>query len=162
MIVTKRLTIQWCRAKKDAYEQHVAWLNDPENVRYSEQRHLRHTIETQDLYAAEHEDFREVFYGNQLVGTISADLDMGNSVANVGILIGKKYWGDGIGSEAWKGFCDHLLNTGVRKIEAGMMSINRGMIKICQKYEMFEEGRLAQHFLLDDLLVDQVNYGKFR
>ena len=161
MIVTKRLTIRPTRGDREALAKQVSWLNDPETVQYSEQRHEKHTVDTQAVYVSTG-GFHEIYYGNDMVGTIKVYTDRPNSVSNVGILIGKKYWGDGLGSEAWAGFCDHLLHNGTRKIEAGMMSINRGMIKVCQKTGMYEEGRLLDRFYVDEMLVDQVNYGKFR
>ena len=146
---------------KEALTKQVEWLNDPVNVRYSEQRHLKHSLDSQAVYACMG-GFHEVYFGNDLVGTIKVHTDAENSVSNVGILIGRKYWGYGFATEAWTGFCDWLLANGTRKIEAGMMSINRGMIKVCQKYEMHEEGRLFEHFYVEGSVVDQVNYGKFR
>lgn len=91
-------------------DQHVAWLNDPEVVRYSEQRHKRHTLETQHSYV-------NGVWSNpgswiwlickptplDAIGTITAHCDENNKVANMGILIGEKTaWGQGYGSEAWR------------------------------------------------------------
>ena len=170
MISTKRLEIHFSapidRPTK-SIETQVRWLNDPEIVRYSEQRHKKHNLETQKSYlghfVSSGNKFGEVYLDVKLIGTVTAYIDKPNSVANVGILIGEKsIWGQGYGHEAWRGFCNYLLDNGARKIEAGMMGINFGMIHICRKYGMQQEGRLTDHFWIKDQLVDLVMFGKTR
>src|SRR5262249_9738362 len=113
----------------------VGWLNDPEIVRYSEQRHKRHTHQTQREYITTHPGvFLEIHNDEHFIGTISAYIDSNNMVADVGILIGCKFiWGKGCGTQAWFLFCDLLLKSNVRKIEAGHMASNHGMSRICEK-----------------------------
>ena len=147
----------------------VRWLNDPDVVKYSEQRHFRHTAGTQLDYlnkfpAIGH--YREIYYGGKFIGTMAAYVDRENSVADLGILIGdKEYWGKGLGTEAWQAFCDYLINNGIRKIEAGMMGCNFGMVKICRKTHMEEEGRRWSHFLVDfhgqPVATDLIQYARF-
>lgn len=161
-IATKRLLITPPTLERSRIVKQIGWLNDHENVRYSEQRHKRHTVATQLEYLQMGEFIGEISFGNDLVGTISAKLDRPNSVADIGILIGKKFWGDGIGLEAWAAFCDHLLAHGTRKVEAGMMANNFGMIGVCRKYGMINEGRKYDHFLFGEELIDATYFGKGR
>lgn len=146
----------------------INWLNDPDVVRYSEQRHKRHTIGTQLDYIRsflDHPDniLREVLLGENMIGTISAYVDTKNRIADVGVLIGHGYQGKGYGYEAWRIFCDNLLDrVGMRKIEAGCMSINEPMIKVMKKYGMGEEGRRMSHFMVNGMYSDLVLYGRFR
>jgi RimJ/RimL family protein N-acetyltransferase len=164
-IATKRLTL----TKSDGVGPHlkrmVQWLNDPVVVQYSEQRHQVHTEETQQEYIADGPDiFREIHtHQGRFIGTITANIDRPNSVADVGILIGEKEeWGKGYGFEAWKGFCDHLLTHGIRKIEAGTMRNNRSMRVIFNRYDMVQEGIRFDHFLYDkETYSDMLLYGKF-
>ena len=164
-IVTKHLTL----VKSNVSNQHlnlmVAWLKDPDVVRWSEQRHQHHDIETQRQYISDGTDiFREIHtHQSHFIGTITACIDRDNSVADVGILIGeKKEWGKGYGFEAWKGFCDHLLTNGMRKIEAGTMSRNKPMLRIFSKYGMTYEGVRNDHFVLSkEETADMFLYGKF-
>lgn len=140
----------------------VRWLNDPDVVRYSEQRHKHHTEETQLDYLTNGPDvFREIYLEDRFIGTISAYIDHPNSVADVGILIGeKKEWGKGLGFEAWEAFCDSLFKVGIRKIEAGHMAGNHSMMQICRKYEMHDEGRRLKHFIHNGWPTDVVMWGK--
>lgn len=122
-------------------DDHVKWLNDPEVVRYSEQRHKRHTLESCHAYVNEiatNPDSHiwsveakvgavvEAKAGTVIVGdgtaktteyyasigTITAHVDRPNGVANVGILIGEKsFWGKGYGQESWLIVCNWLFDT---------------------------------------------------
>lgn len=143
------------------------WLNRPETVRYSGQRHKKHTMRSQKAYI-------KSFYGqpamlrgiyrkdNQvMIGSITAYFDEHNGLANVGILIGFAK-GQGFGREAWGAFCDRLFDQGIRKIEAGCMSVNKAMMAVCQGYQMVEEGRQFKHFSIDSYHCDLVHWGRFR
>lgn len=144
----------------------VEWLNDPEVMRYSEQRHKTHTIKTQAEYLGSFQwpnIHKYILSEGALLGSITAHVDPHNGVADVGILIGDKYrWGNGYGLEAWSAFCDYLLSLGLRKIEAGCMAHNRGMTNICFRYGMKEEGRRSDHFMLNNKPSDMILFGKFR
>jgi RimJ/RimL family protein N-acetyltransferase len=154
-----------------ALEAQVDWLNDPEVVRYSEQRHKIHTVESQIAYVmsflGSQHTLRSIVIddGNTglFIGSLTAYIDPYNSVANVGILIGHKAsWGKGYGTEAWIMFCNSLFESGIRKIEAGCMSINVGMIEICRKYKMEREGTRPEHFVYQGLGCSLLQFGKFR
>lgn len=143
----------------------VGWLNDPCVVKFSEQRHKSHNIKTQKEYlkSFKTEDiYWGIWTGSKLIGTITAHIDLDNGVANVGIMVGdKSFWRKGVGYVAWKRTCDHLMRTSIRKIEAGCMSLNGGMVAICQKYGMVEEGRQSDHFIFEGGTADLIHWGKF-
>lgn len=147
--------------------QHVAWLNDPEVVRYSEQRHIRHTLQTQVEYVSHFPNTPDIIWlikqDDSDIGTITAMLDNMNGVANMGILIGEKsVWGKGYGTEAWVKVMCWLFDTGIRKIEAGFALPNTGMRRICNKSGMKYEGSRPDHFLIDGKPEYLDLYGKFK
>ena len=164
VITTKRLVIRPSARDDAAINTMCKWLNNPDITRYSERRHKYHTHQTQFNYISVHLDtFREIYLGDELIGTINATEDEHNEVADVGIMIGdKSRWGQGYGLEAWAGYCDNLLNDGMRKIESGTMTHNLGMVHIFRKYGMYYEGRRQAHFLCGKETVDMVLWGKFR
>ena len=140
-------------------DEHVSWLNDPEVVRYSEQRHKRHTLESTHIYV---NDFwtssGSYIWGiyiqgadiHMLIGTITAHCDKHNGVANVGIMIGNKdQWGYGYGIEAWDAVCDWLFRIGMRKVEAGCHYENRPMRNLAKLCGMELEGVRHDHFVVD-------------
>lgn len=148
--------------------QQVQWLNDPEVVKYSEQRHHIHTLESQRLYYksfAGSNLFLAIYIGDEMIGTMTVYTDDYNGIANVGILIGDKTkWGLGYGLEAWRAVCNRLLATGTRKIVAGCMEINQPMMSICSRYGMLQEAKLPDHFIYDikHSPVAIIHWGKFK
>jgi RimJ/RimL family protein N-acetyltransferase len=149
----------------------VGWLNDNEITKYSEQRHIKHTVRSQMSYMRRASRYLWGLSttclwgiwrmdGVCIIGSITATFDAPNDIANIGILIGdKENMGRGYGYEAWEALCDHLP---VRKIEAGCMAINRPMMSICSKYGMMEEGRQEDHFIVGDTTCDLVHWGKLK
>lgn len=163
IIKTRRLFIQPPGLQREVLRKQVEWLNDPTTMMFSEQRHRKHTLNTQVQYISSitypHKIW-EVFHGGVLVGTMTAYVDLNNGVADIGILIGKEHWGKGYGKEAWAGVCNDLGENGIRKVEAGCMGANYGMIRICRSFEMEEEGRRKDHFLIGKEYSDLVMFGK--
>jgi len=141
------------------------WLNDPEVVQYSEHRHLTHSSITQINYHREMIANGSAYFAicdPDMIGTISARMDQPNKVAQVGILIGDKTkWGKDYGFQAWKAMGDWLFEGGIRKIEAGCMATNYGMISVFLKYGMLFEAYIPGHFLVGEEEVAEVRYGKF-
>lgn len=145
------------------------WLNDPEIVKYSEQRHQEHTPESQrDYWRSTATVEPNYIYTIHTIdpcgpiGSVAVRVDSHNNVANVGIMIGDKtQWGKGYGFEAWECVCNYLIiEKKIRKIEAGTMSLNASMIRICIKYGMRHEAIVQDHFLLDGRPVSMHLYGK--
>jgi [ribosomal protein S5]-alanine N-acetyltransferase len=147
-------------------QQHINWLNDPNVARYSEQRHRRHTLATQSRYLQSKTELQPIWLirikNNGLsddLGTIGANVDSYNQVADMEILIGEKaLWGHGYGTEAWRAVMNYLF-TYVRKIEAGCMQDNDGMCEVCTKTGMRYEGFRLGHFLLNGQPHNLVMYG---
>ena len=167
-IETQRLRLV-AFSEKHLVERYVSWLNDPEVVRYSEQRHSTHTLEscrefwksfdgTPNLYWA----IEEAATGRH-IGNIDTHIDAPNQVADVGIVLGEKeIWGVGYGGEAWNGVLEYLLGTGgMRKVTAGTMVTNAGMLGIMRKAGMVEEGRRQKNYLLDGDEVDLILVARF-
>ena len=169
LIRSRRLNIESLERHKRtdaALREMVGWLNDITTMAHSEQRHMRHTVESQLIYI---EMFQgdNILYGvysnDNLIGTVSTYVDKPNNIVNVGILIGDRgHWRQGFGFEAWKAVCDNQFKyKNRRKVEAGCAADNRAMMSICSHYGMTEEGRQDNHFLCAGIPVDLVHWGKF-
>jgi len=143
----------------------VRWLNDPQVVKYSEQRHKVHTTDTQRRYLNSigwPSEYRVICLKERPIGTILATIDPINSVADLGILIGEKEeWSKGYGLEAWRAVTAHLFDYGIRKIEAGCMDENKPMVKLCIKSYMDFEGSRKKHFLLNKIQTNMLLWGKY-
>ena len=166
MFRTERLTIKPRLIDRDV-EREVNWLNDPYVVQYSEQRHRKHTIESQIAYISSFslsndKLLYEIRRDGILIGSISAIIDRNNAVADMGILIGDTfYWDQGLGSEAWNAFSAHLITDhNIRKLEAGCMALNFGMVNVAKKSGMRVEGTRPNHFLFEGVGADLVMFGR--
>jgi ribosomal-protein-alanine N-acetyltransferase len=158
---------------------YVAWLNDPIVVKWSEQRHRNHTLESCQSYLGSFpknrgeigseftDEFLAIISDDPKlghIGNISTSVDKENCVADLSILIGeRRAWGMGFGLETWRLLMDHLLTKlQMRKVTAGTMSANVPMLKVMDKSGMTIEGRRAEQFVLDNGTADLVYAGKFR
>jgi ribosomal-protein-alanine N-acetyltransferase len=142
------------------------WLNDPEVVRYSEQRHKKHDPHSQNNYICSfvHGEFKEIMLDNEPIGTITGRIDRNNGTADMGILIGeKRHWGNGYGTTAWALMMSDLFSSNlVRKVEAGCMNTNLAMMMIFVKTGMKPEGRRKDHFLFNGSPCDMNLWAKWR
>lgn len=167
-ISTNRLTL---RPLTKATSRNLTWLRDPDVVRYSQQRHLDHTLSSQVRYINSFFG-RSHLWGIYLVesgnhiGNLSAANDEPNNVSVVGIMIGETaFWGKGYAGEAWKAACGWLLDTNggdVRKLEAGCARNNEAMLKIIRGSGFKQEGELLNHLLIDSAPVSAVLFGRMR
>lgn len=167
---TERLTLRPFDTARHLTAQYVAWLNDPDVVRYSEQRHKSHTLESCRAFAESFDEGPSRLWAIERrdddahMGNIHADIDTHNSLADVAVLIGNRYaWGHGFGLEAWNAVLNWLINEGdIRKVVAGCMKSNRAMVRIMQKSGMSPDGERKAQYLLDGHPEDIVFCAKFR
>lgn len=146
-------------------DEHVRWLNDPELMQFSEQRHYRHTLRSQISYAGRDSPDRHLWLircGTTDIGTISAYVDDNNKNANLGILIGKKeYQGQGFAAEAWCTVIDWLFSEGYHKVECGCREDNEPMKRLAMTTGFELEAQISQHFKVGDEFRDLVLFGRF-
>lgn len=147
---------------------YVGWLNDPEVVRFSNQRFQTHDLNSCRSYFASFDRSANLFVSikrldGQAIGTMSVYRSLAHGTADVGIMIGERSaWGGGFGQDAWDTLLRWLLNQpDLRKVTAGTLGCNKGMLKLMERSEMSLEGtRLAQE-LVDGKPQDILLYGKF-
>jgi [ribosomal protein S5]-alanine N-acetyltransferase len=163
VLTTERLTLLPF-SDKHLTDHYVGWLNDRDVTRYSEQRHHRHDKDKCQAYARSVREDGHHFWAVEEtaharhVGNITASIDRPNGLADVAIMIGEKdAWGKGYGTEAFVAACRYLLGDGgMRKVTAGTMAANAAMIGIMRKAGMVDDGRRANHFLLEGKPADLV------
>lgn len=163
ILLSKRLRLRpmgWA-----AEQDYSHWLNDPEVVKFSEQRHKRHTPKSCRTYIEsfnhETDHIWAIHLGDKHIGNITAHRDVHNGLANLGILIGAKdEWGKGFGTEAWGAVIEWAGKIGVRRVEAGCMEANVGMMVVCLENGMKAHETIPDHFLLNGAPVSLVIFGK--
>lgn len=153
----------------DITDAYLGWLSDPEVTRFSNQRFRTHTRESCELYLASFAGTPNLFVSvrdkadDRAIGTMTAYRNPHHGTCDVGIMIGARdYWGGGYGQEAWNLFTGWLLETaGVRKLTAGCLAANGGMVKLMERSGMVPDGVRKGQELVDGQPVDIVHYAKF-
>lgn len=148
---------------------YVGWLNDPEVVRYSEQRHRRHSMASCEAYfdsfAGSADHFLAIeseAFGH--IGNIGVSIDSPNGVADVSIIVGERpVWGKGFASKAWCAVVEELLrHQPIRKVTAGTMSVNEPMLRLMARSGMAVEAVRRRHFIWEGREVDFVLAAAFK
>ncbi len=170
VIKTERLLLEPL-SEKYLTQEYVGWLNNPKVVRYSEQRHHKHTMESCREYIKSFHETPNYIWAISVVGAnlehignISAYVNLENKIADIGILIGKsEVWGMGYGTEAWSAVCNYLLyKLELRKVTGGAVSTNTAMLKLMKKIGMIEDGRRIRHYIWEGKEVDIIHMAIFR
>lgn len=169
-------TIELGRARIAPFAAHhlgpryVGWLNDPEVVRYSEQRHRAHDLASCEAYFRSVQASGNLFLAIEAVdpalghvGNMTASFDLPNRTCDLSIMVGEAAArGTGIGSLAWCAMVDWLLGPGgQRRVTAGTMAENRAMLALMAKSGMTIDAVRPRAFLLGEREVDMVMAVRF-
>lgn len=140
---------------------YVSWLNDPEVVRFSQQKHRQHTLDSCRSYvdSMRGSPFWAIEVDGQHVGNISVAVDYHNEAADISILIGERaIWGQGYGLQAWQAAVASMRQMGSRLITGGCMATNKGMLRVMEKAEMKPYFVRKNYFCDNDQYVDSIHY----
>jgi RimJ/RimL family protein N-acetyltransferase len=162
------LTDLYLFRETDITENYINWLNDPEVMKFSEQRFKQHDFASCYEYYKSFQNSNNLFisivdsYSKSSIGTMTVYFDVNHKVADIGILIGNRdFWGKGIGKEAWNGVMDLLFTqTKIRKVTGGTLSCNHIMINIMKNSGMHDEVR-RNHVLVNRQEFDVLYFAKF-
>jgi ribosomal-protein-alanine N-acetyltransferase len=153
----------------DINDDYISWLNDKNVMKYSNQRFLVHSMDSCLQYHAAFEGSDNLFMGirrlsdNELIGTLTAYVSSNHGTVDVGIMIGNQsVWGMGYGLDAWITMTNWLLaRQNIRKLTAGTLACNVGMIKLMERSEMILEATRKSQEIIDERPVDILCYVKF-
>lgn len=154
----------------DITDEYVGWLNDKEVVRFSEQRHHVHTLESCQVYFSSINESDDLFFAiidqrlGRHIGNVSCIMDYKNLVADIAILIGvKECWGRGLATEIYRELALFILQEkDFRKVTAGTMSVNRSMLAVLKNAGFETEAVRTRHVLVDGQEVDLILTARFR
>lgn len=169
-LTTERLKLTPFNLDRHLTQAYVAWLNDPNVVRFSEQRHRHHDLDTcrqfqQSMSSGGHFVWAiEIAQTGQHIGNLAIYIDRNNEVGDLTIMIGEpSAMKKGYGVEASTVVCHWLFTAGgLRKVTAGTMSTNKAMLNVMDKIGMHEEGRRKKQFLCEGQEVDFVLAASFK
>ncbi len=153
----------------DISEAYLGWLRDPAVVRFSSQRLRIHTLESCQAYLASFSESTNHFLAicdrtsGSMLGTLTVYRSVPHGTADIGIMVGERQtWGKGIGAEAFCLVLSALKASGaIRKVTAGTLAVNQGMVRIMEKAGMRHEATRHAQEMLDGTPVDVVYYATF-
>jgi ribosomal-protein-alanine N-acetyltransferase len=149
---------------------YLNWLNDPEVLRFSNQRFRQHARENCLSYLATFNETSNYFLAiyeresGRMIGTMTAYVNENHGTADMGILVGDRaVWGRGMGCDAWCTLLTFLLNVrGLRKVTGGTLACNLGMIKVMERSGMRLEAVREAQEIVEGKPQDALYYAKFR
>jgi [ribosomal protein S5]-alanine N-acetyltransferase len=149
---------------------YLAWLNDPQVVRFSNQRFCVHTLDSARHYVASFAGSANLFLairlleGGQMIGTMTAYISEHHRTADMGLLIGDRCcWGKGYGSEAWSVLMSYLFDSlNLRKITGGTVRANVGMRLIMERAGMHQEAVRSRQEIVEGVEEDVLYFARFR
>lgn len=155
--------------ENDITNEYVEWLNNPEVVRFSNQRFVNHSIESSLHYLHSFTDTENLYLSikdivtKRLIGSLTAYIDSNHGTADMGLMIGNpEVWGKGFGFEAWTKLMEYLLNTEkIRKVTGGTLATNLGMVKIMERSGMHLEATRYKQEIVDGSPVDILYFARF-
>jgi len=85
-------------------------------------------------------------------------------IVDIGIMVGEKScWGQGLATDILMSMCRYSFEVlGARKLSAGAVSDNVGVLKAFSKIGFFEEGRLRKKVFVEGKYIDHVLLGCFQ
>jgi len=153
----------------DLNDVYVDWLNDPQVMRFSNQRFIRHSRESCTRQLAGFKGSPNLVFSLRLqsddraIGTMTAYRSIHHGTADVAILVGDtSVWGQGHGQDAWNTLTDWLVERpGMRKVTAGTLACNQGMRRLAERSGMQLEGARRAQELVDGRPWDMLYYARF-
>lgn len=144
--------------KRHLNENYISWLNDIDVVRYSEQRHQKHSFESCIAHIERQKKYGNYFLAIEVVekkvrhvGNLGISVNSENNIADLSILVGDKtVWGTGVASRAWSLALKVLLfNLNFRMVTAGTMEVNTSMIRLMKRSGMNIDSILPGRFIFE-------------
>jgi RimJ/RimL family protein N-acetyltransferase len=167
-IIGERLNLRLFK-ESDISDDYISWLNDPDVVKFSNQRFKLHNRKTCEAFFNSINSSDAIFLAithiesEEVVGTMTVYFSINHETADIGIMLGNKsFWNQGLGEEAWGMMMKFLLEKRcVRKVTGGTLSCNQGMMRIFEKVGMVSDGVRKDHEIIDGKPYDIVYFAKF-
>ncbi len=126
---------------------YLSWLNDKTHMRFSRQQFNSHSVrscsEYIESFIGTNNHFLSIKVNQELIGT--ATLYFEGNEANIGILIGKEYSGEGLGRRAWNMLTEEIApSLGARKVIGGTLEPNKAMVSLFEGSGMKMESRIHE------------------
>ncbi|WP_350344484.1 GNAT family protein [Proteinivorax tanatarense] len=155
--------------RQDDLHQALAYVNEPETKKNlnpgipypytleDEKNWLEMNSATKDIYSFAIETIEDDKY---IGGCGVNSIDWKNSVATIGIFIGKEHRGKGYGTDAFRVLVDFAFNqVNINKLSIRVISFNKRAIACYKKCGFMVEGTLRQEVYRDGKYYDNIAMG---
>lgn len=104
-----------------------------------------------------------IVYGPRVIGGLSLHVNAEHETGELGYLLGKRWWGQGLATEAARAVVDWgFRRFGLHKVYARAHVDNTRSWRVMERLGMTREGVLRGHWKMRDEHVDLVYYAVFR
>ena len=146
---------------------YINWLNDYDTVKYTDQKHFKHSFKRVKNFILEKlkskDDFLfGIFFKNEHIGNIKlGPINNFHKTSEVSYIIGNKnYWGKGIASKCLKEVIKYAFEkTDLEKITSGYHKLNKASGKVLEKNKFKIEGIRKKEKLFEGKRADYVEVG---
>lgn len=166
ILTTERLSIRQFTAA-DVSLTYLRWLNDSDHMRFSNQRFVTHTHDSALEYLSRFNGSDSLFLAvkmrdhSQLVGTATVFSDNHHGTADIGVMIGSEYSGQGIARETVSAVAESLGTQGFRKITIGTSAQNSRMLRVIESLGFEPDGVRSRHEIINNVEADVLYFAKF-
>jgi RimJ/RimL family protein N-acetyltransferase len=146
-------------------------FSDPEVARYLAIPRQRSREESERFLAEIHEGFRTrslyqwgIEHAGRLIGTCTlGGIDWENRRAEIGFVLGRSSWGQGLMPGALALLIDHSFgDLGLHRIEADVDPRNGASLRLLDKLGFRREGHLRERYFKDGEIQDSIMLGLLR
>ena len=154
-------------SKSDVSEAYLGWLNDYEVIKFTEQKHFKHSLKSvEDFIIQKYESNSDllfgIFYSNEHIGNIKlGPIKWKHKSAEISYFIGnRKFWGKGIATKAVKKVVEYALDVLLlEKVNAGYYDQNLGSAKVLERCNFVVEGTKVSDVIFENKRINLILVG---
>lgn len=134
------------------------WQSEADGAAWVQRMHAMATTGTAEQFVLELDETRKV------IGTLLLfKYDQANSRAELGYVLGRQYWQQGLMHEALAAFCGYALHSmGLRRLEAEVNPSNHASNALLLRLGFTKEGTLRSRWIEKSAVCDAHIYGLLR
>ncbi len=171
MIKSRKIILRKLNSKKDITSKYKKWMNDLKVQKYTEQKYFKHNLSDIKKFVKEKNQSKYEFLYGIFIREKNSNIHIGNiklgpinylhKSAKISYFIGeKKLWGKGYATSAIKEIIKIAKKKNIKKLKAGLYSMNIGSKKVLIKNGFKVEGRLKSEILYKNKRADLYLFGK--
>ena len=171
MANNKKIKLRKLNLTKDISEKYLAWMNDFEIHKYTEQKYIKHSkTRIRKFVKKKNKSNNEFLYGiflkknnlNIHIGNIKlGPINFTHKIGEISYFIGEReLWGKGFTTLAIKEIIKIAKKKGLKKIKAGLYEMNIGSKKVLEKNNFKLEGKMKSEIIYKGKRYDMYWFGK--